>query len=398
MNEGFDTGIREWHRAVFTALADGGLDGLANAAGLCAESPEPSSQTSGLVEHALMECAFRLETARDLTRAAPLYQRLAEAPWADACHRTNAWYRLAIVRMEMGDIAESVDACQAAVAPGADSRFLAQARLLLVHLLKRQTRWEESLAELGRVLSDPTAQVPHLELLLQVTTCRARLGRTDAAQVPLELPPPGSSVSETTARLWMEAAFAVEESGDWRTAGAMYDRLLAQNGLPCDVLVNASYRCGLVAELRMDWEAGRRLYEAAITAPQCLPTVHKAAHQRLAELLLLLEEYELAASHFETLCANPELSDTERAALLLQRARCLWSLRDADRARSDLSACRALCPGSELEVRADLLLAEIFVQQGDQNAAAECCRRIAAHPGAEPLTKAAALAYAAQAQ
>ncbi|MGA2183525.1 MAG: hypothetical protein ABSH47_10895 [Bryobacteraceae bacterium] len=394
MKKESDPRIRELHREIFASLAGGGGEGLTHAARLCGELPDPSPSTYALVQHALMECAFRLERARDLVSASPLYERLAAAPWADAAHRTNAQYRLAIVRLASGDAAGSLEACQAALAPDADAQFRAPARFFLLHLLKEERRWEEAVAELGLVLDDPPAGVSRFDLHLLLTTCLARSEQLDKATAHVELPEPGGSVSEATARLWMEAAFALEEGGALPAAAAWYDRLLAQTGLPEDVLSNASFRYGLVCELRMDWETGRRLYEAAVAESEHVPVIRWAARQRLARLLAMLEEYKTAAGHFEVLCARTDAPDAERAALRLEYAKCLWNMRQAHAAQTELLACRELYPGSELEVKADLLLAEIFMQQGDRTAAAECCRRIAGHPSAEPLTKAAALAYA----
>ena len=109
-----------------------------------------------------------------------------------------------------------------------------------------------------------------------------------------------------------------------------------------------------------------------------------------------MEEYALAEAHFAALSAMEDRPRGERARFHLQRAKCLWNSRAGGEALAELAKCRELCPGSEAEVKAELLRAEIYVHQGDRRAAAECCRRVAEHPSAEPLTKAAALAYAAQ--
>jgi len=83
--------------------------------------------------------------------------------------------------------------------------------------------------------------------------------------------------------------------------------------LPDEVRVNASFRNGLVRELRMDWEVSRRLYEAAIGGPPCFLGAQREARKRLAELLLTMEEHSLAAAHFAALSAMEELPRAERA-------------------------------------------------------------------------------------
>jgi tetratricopeptide (TPR) repeat protein len=397
MNQESDQKIRELHGAIFTLLAQESEAGLAEAARQCRELPEPPDVAgAALAQHALMECGFRLETAQDPALASVFYERLAGAPWADAAHRSNALYRLAIVRLAAGDAEGSREVCQAAVAPGADPHIRAVARFFLVHLLKRENRWEQAAAEADLVLADPPAGVSRLDILLQRTTCLARAGRVDGATAGLELPAPGSPLPPVSARLWMEAAFGLEESGDLEAAGTLYDGLLAQAGLPDEVRVNASFRNGLVRELRMDWEGSRRLYEAAIGAPPCFPEAQREARKRLANLLLGMEEYSLAEAHFAALGAMAELPRLERAGFHLQRARCLWNNRAGAQALEELAQCSELGPGSDAEVKAEVLRAEIYVQQGNRRAAAECCRRVAEHPNAEPLTKAAALAYAAR--
>jgi tetratricopeptide (TPR) repeat protein len=397
MSQEEDQRIYELHGAIFACLADGyNEESLATAGKLCCELPEPSPLTCNLVQHALMECGFRLETAQDLALASRFYERLAGAPWADPAHRSNAQYRLAIVRLELGDIEGSRKVCQAAAAPGSDPHIRGMARVFLVYLLKRENRWKEAAAEADVVLADVPAGISRLDILLQRTTCLARAGSLDAATSGLELPAPGSSIPPMTARLWMEAAFGLEESGDLAVAGALYDGLLAQEGLPDEVRVNASFRNGLVRELRMDWEVSRRLYEAAIGGPPCFLGAQREARKRLAELLLTMEEHSLAAAHFAALSAMEELPRAERAGFHLQRAKCLWNKGAGDEALSELTACSELCPGSEAEVKAEVLRAEIYLQKGDRRAAAECCRRVAEHPSAEPLTRTAALAYVTQ--
>ena len=396
MNQENDQRMRELHGAIGALLAQGNEAGLAEAARLCQELPEPSDAAgAALAQQALMECGFRLETAQDPALASVLYERLAGAPWADAAHRSNAWYHLAIVRLANGDAEGSLAACQAAVAPGSDPHIQAVGRFYLVHLLKRAKRWEEGAAEAELVLADAPAGISRLDILFERTTCLARAGRVDAA-AGLELPAPGNLLSPMSARLWMEAAFGLEESGDLAAAEALYDGLLGQEGLPDEVRVNANFRNGLVREQGMDWEASRRLYEAAVDAPPCFPEAQREARKRLAILLLNMEEYSLAEAHFAALSAMAEAPRAERAGFHLQRAKCLWNNSAAEEALAELAKCRELCPGAEVEVKAELLRAEIYVQQGDRRAAAECCRRVAQHPSAEPLTKAAALAYAAR--
>jgi tetratricopeptide (TPR) repeat protein len=397
MNQENDQRMRELHGAIFALLARESDAGLTEAAGLCRKLPEPADAAeAALAQHALMECGFRLETAQDPALAAGFYERLAGAPWADLAHRSNAQYRLAIVRFATGDAEGSLEACQTAVAPGSDPHIRAVARFFLVHLLKWEKRWEEAAEEADLVLADVPEGVSRLDVLLQRTTCLTRAGRGDAAMAGLELPPPGSPIPPMSARLWMEAAFGLEESGDLPAAGALYDGLLAQEGLPDEVRVNANFRNGLVRESRMDWRESRRLYEAAIGGPPCFPDAQREARQRLANLLLNMEEYALAEAHFAALSAMEDRPRGERARFHLQRAKCLWNSRAGGEALAELAKCRELCPGSEAEVKAELLRAEIYVHQGDRRAAAECCRRVAEHPSAEPLTKAAALAYAAQ--
>ncbi|MGA3099118.1 MAG: hypothetical protein ABSF25_21890 [Bryobacteraceae bacterium] len=397
MNQESGQRIRELYGAICALLAQESGAGLAEAARLCQELPDPPDAAgAALAQHALMECGFRLETAQNLPLAAGFYERLAGAPWGDAAHRSNAQYRLAIVRLASGDAEGSLKACEAAVAPGSDLHIRAVARFFLVHLLKRENRWEEAAAEAGLVLADAPAGISRLDVLLQRTICLARAGRVDTATAGLELPAPGNPLPPMSARLWMEAAFGLEESGDLAAAGTLYDGLLAQAGLPDEVRVNASFRNGLVCEQRMDWEASRRLYEAATGAPPCFPGAQREARKRLANLLLGMEEYSLAEAHFAVLSATEELPRGERAGFHLQRAQCLWNNRAGAQALAELARCGELSPGSETEVKAEVLRAEIYVQQGDRRAAAECCRRVAQHPSAEPLTKAAALAYAAQ--
>ncbi len=43
-----------------------------------------------------------------------------------------------------------------------------------------------------------------------------------------------------------------------------------------------------------------------------------------------------------------------------------------------------------------MLRAEIHMQRGNELEAAECCRRVAQHPSAEPLMRTAAMAYASR--
>jgi tetratricopeptide (TPR) repeat protein len=394
MNQDSDQRIRDSCAAISGLMAQENGDALAEAARLCRELPEPSAEASPLVQHALIECGFRLETEERPAEAAVLYERVANAPWADQAHRSNGLYRLAIVRHGMGDLDGSRKACQAAAAPASDPHIRGLANVFLVHLLKRESRWKEAAEMAELVLADVPDGISRLDILLERATCLARAGCVDAATAGLELPAPGSTVPPMTARLWMEAAFGLEESGDLTAAGALYDRLLSQTGLPDEVRVNASFRNGLVRELSMDWSASRKLYEAAVGPPFCFPAAQHEARKRLAELLLTLDESNLAAAHFAALYAIEELPRAERAGFHLQRARCLWNSGAAEEALAELDACRELAPGSEAEVKAEILRAEVYLHQGNRLAAAECCRRVAGHPSAEPMMKAAALAYA----
>ncbi len=56
----------------------------------------------------------------------------------------------------------------------------------------------------------------------------------------------------------------------------------------------------------------------------------------------------------------------EHASLHLQLARCLWEDGQADRALLELNTVGELCTGSELEVQAEMLRAEIHMQRGNE--------------------------------
>ena len=388
--------MRELHGAIGALLAQGNEAGLAEAARLCQELPEPSDAAgAALAQQALIGMwiqagdragsglglrIVREVGRRTLGRCGPSLQRLVSPG-----HRAaREWRR-----------GRQPGSLSGGGGPGSDPHIQAVGRFYLVHLLKRAKRWEEGAAEAELVLADAPAGISRLDILFERTTCLARAGRVDAA-AGLELPSPGNLLSPMSARLWMEAAFGLEESGDLAAAGALYDGLLGQEGLPDEVRVNANFRNGLVREQGMDWEASRRLYEAAVDAPPCFPEAQREARKRLAILLLNMEEYSLAEAHFAALSAMAEAPRAERAGFHLQRAKCLWNNSAAEEALAELAKCRELYPGAEVKVKAELLRAEIYVQQGDRRAAAECCRRVAQHPSAEPLTKAAALAYAAR--
>ena len=163
-------------------------------------------------------------------------------------------------------------------------------------------------------------------------------------------------------------------------------------GLSGHTRTNCHYRLAMMHDSLANWDESLRHYRMAVDAPPDFPEAQAHARFRLAELLYLSEDYAAALDDYAALRHAPEITAGQRVEAQFRFGVCLLRLGRREESRRELELCSERAGGSGYDVKSDLCLAELFEMQKDFAAAGARYRRVIANHGADPLTKAAALA------
>jgi len=358
--------------------------------------PEGTGDTQKYVDEVRYATAFGLELQGDAESAAELYRRILECESSEPARRADAGFRLAIVREAQKQYDESLRLYRHVLAQDASSPTVVRlSHQQLAGLLLLERCFADALPHIEALLADAEYRGPlRLFFWFRYLLCLLKTGGFALSPEALAqgLPAPGGQVEELTVGIWTEVAQEAELTGFPGLAKDLYLRLLEMNGVPGVVRTNCCYRAGLTFESLAQWDESLRYYEKAIHAPDAYPAAQAQARLRLAELLFLSEDFEAAQEHFRVLIASPGLGPRRQLECQLRHAVCLLRAGRADEARRELEACRERAtPHAGLDVKADLLLAELFEAGKDFRSACACYERILDNPSSEPQERAGAL-------
>jgi tetratricopeptide (TPR) repeat protein len=270
-----------------------------------------------------------------------------------------------------------------------------EARQRRAALLVREGRLEEAGQTLDLLIADPGLTESQLRACQLRRLCvLLKTGGFDAHRQDWSalLPDPGSTGANSLVGPLAEAAVELETAQQYELARDFYLRLLEMPGLSGHTRVNCHYRLGLVYESLAGWNESLRHYRLAADAPPEFPEAQTQARFRLAELLYLSEDYEAALHQYAPLRSALEGTAEQRIGAQFRFGVCLLRLDRRGEGRRELELCSERAAGTEHGVKSDLSLAELFETQKDFAAARARYRRVIGSHGADPLTKAAALA------
>lgn len=340
------------------------------------QAPEPRVELDGLEQVGWMEAAIAIDRAGDLQTARVFYERLLQAGNISEQLRADAVIRIRLLpnkaqgllgaarsTLAAGEFGEVVNMLDAGHAPPLfPGHALATSSLYL---------W--------------FTRITAAASLKQV--------RVDEEDLALGLPQPGEPVEDGLAAFWMEAAFALERFGYARAAKHFYEALLRVPNLSGFQLTNLHYRLGIVLDTLLQWDEAMECYKLAVDSPHSFPAAQADARLRLAETYYAMGDYGCAGEHFCIARKIPELSAGARAHAQLRYGMCLLRSKDIPSAIEELARCSLPGEGrgTEVEVKADSLLAEIYENRGDWPRARQYFQRVIDHACADPLTKAGAL-------
>jgi tetratricopeptide (TPR) repeat protein len=374
----------------------GTAEAIREAGRLCLGLPEGAGNTQKQVDEARYSTAFDLERQGDAELAAELYRRTLECESSEPARRADAGFRLAAIRETQKQYDESIRLYRHVLAQDAPSPTVVRlSHQQLAGLLVLERRFADALPHIEALLADPEYQGPlRLFFWFRYLQCLLKTGGFALSPEALAegLPAPGGQVEELTVGIWTEVAQELELTGFPGVAKDLYVRLLEMDGVPGVVRTNCCYRAGLTFESLAQWDQSLRYYEKAIHAPDAYPAAQAHARLRLAELLLLWEDFDAARDHFRMLMASPELSPRRQLECQLRYAVSLLRSGRTDEARRELEACRERATRhAGLDVKADLLLAELFEAGHDFKSARACYERILNNSSSEPQERAGAL-------
>jgi tetratricopeptide (TPR) repeat protein len=368
-----------------------------DAARLCEQLPQGSPADAALIADLIFNTAFALEQGGRTDAARPLYSRILADDHTPDNYRSNAALRIALDELASGQTGTALPLLRRALDPLPGPSVAAAAALHLFPLLMSIEAWSEaaSVAAIARAL--PYREEPHMPLLwdLRALRCRAHMGEVaiddDTCEDIRHLVE--AEVVIESASAWMEAAFTLEQLGCLAHGRRLYERVIEAPRLPPGMRTNAQYRLGIVLDRMLAFDEAERHLRAAAESSDPFPAAQSEARMRIATLHFLMDDFEGALPDLIHLRSDPGASARIRAEAQLKYGTCLFRLRRASEARAELLACRdpEMGGGTESEVKADLLLAEIAEGQSDFQEASDCFNRIVLHPSAEPLTRASAL-------
>ncbi|HYO83179.1 MAG TPA: tetratricopeptide repeat protein [Bryobacteraceae bacterium] len=332
---------------------------------------------------AVYETAYALEVAALPGRAAALYTRVFEDPSTDDLTRICAALRSGVT---LGGAGRTGDALPmlAIAAQSTDRAIRDSAVLARLHLLVQAAQWERILADTDRMQADGClGEVVQLHRVL----ARVHLATAgDDEPIPQRLHP-------SAAVLAMHVGFTAENAGYSVLALRLFELILATSELPEGVRTHAHCRAGVVLDRLYRWEEAEHHFRAAVDGSDPHPLARAEALRRLGNLHYLTDNFEGALPLFNALRNEPAASGAQRAEAMLRYGTSLLRLGRFTEAAAALQHCReeAYGAGTDTEVRAELLMAEIAEEQRNYAVARDCYRRAVHHPSADPLTRAAAL-------
>jgi tetratricopeptide (TPR) repeat protein len=363
---------------------------------LCLGLPEGTGDAQKKVDEVRYATALGLERQGDAELAAELYRRILECESSESAHRADAGFRLATIHEAQQQYDESLRLYRHVLAQDTPSPNVVRlSHQQLAGLLVLERRFADALPHIEALLADAEYQGPfRLFFWFRHLQCLLKTGGLALSPEALAegLPAPGGQVEELIVGIWTEVAQELELTGFPGLAKVLYVRLLEMNGVPGVVRTNCCYRAGLTFESLAQWDESMRYYEKAVHAPDAYPAAQAHARLRLAELLFLSEDFEAAREHFRMLISSPELSPRHQLECQLRNAVCLLRSGRTGEARRELEACRERATRhAGLDVKTDLLLAELFEAGNDFQSARACYQRILDNPSSEPQERAGAL-------
>jgi len=366
---------------------------IAEAARLCDLLPQDRSDHPELVLNSLMTVAFELEKAGSPNIAANLYRRVLDFPEVDAHHRCNGSFRLGLLLLNGENHNDAVDLLHEALDGNENLALIRAIVETLADMHARVCQWQEA-REVVAWAVERTEHEPQESLYWQLRDVHLRAHGQEIAdydQTAATLLPSTRPESAGVATVWFQTAVALESCGYLTQARVFYDELMKCSELPPGMRTRLLYRLGLVLDRLMYFREAQEHLHAAVVSDDPEPEAQSEARMRLANLRFLMDEFDAAIDDFEDL-RRTGVNGRVRSESQIRYATCLIRLGRQDEARLELEQSRTgLLNGTEFEVKADLMLAEMAESSENYKVAMICYDRVIHNPLSEPLTKAAAL-------
>lgn len=372
-------------------------DDILEANRLCDLLPQHPTEYVDSVVHALMGVGLELERIARPNTASRLYRRVIAIPDAEEQNRRNAYFRLGFLHVIDNKLDEAAPLLHAAI-EGTDNKvIIRQAVEYLVHIHALRAEWTEGLQVVaaGAAVSEDDPQ-ESLFWTLRGVHFRAHLNEIEEYDEAAEnILPEDLPQSPRVAQAWFDAGHALEVSGYLSQARVFYEELLDSTVLPPGLSTRLRFRLGVVLDRLMMFREAQAMLHAAVISEDPDPESQTEARLRLANLRFLMDEFDAVIGDFEDLRRTGG-SARVRAESQLRYATCLLRLGKSAESKRELETSRTeLLHGTEFEVKADLMLAEMAENAADRTAAVDAYERVIHNPLSEPLTKAAALARVA---
>lgn len=360
------------------------------AAAACNELWPVPRESAAATARAVIDTGIRLECWNRREDAENLYRLIIAEPLIPAADRASAHLRLASILATGPHSDEAVQHARLAMNEAAGNTALFEsAAMLALQILSSEEKWAEALPAAEAALSVATAPQSIQWVQLHVLLCSLHTGHPAEACAAALL---SQRIEPGFEGTWMHIGWIAEQHGYFAISRSFYERIAACESAPLRMRTNAHYRLGLVLDRLLSFDLAEYHLRQAVEAPACFPEAQTEARLRLANLRYLMDDFEAALPHYDQLRTNPEASAQTGAEARLKYGICLLRLNRYNEATRALQSFRGETDSGEQQVKVDLLLAEIAEAQRDWQAARHCYSRIAAHPSAEPLTRAAALA------
>jgi len=365
------------------------------AARLCELLPAHDAARIRTVTDCLMTAAALLERLGLSSTAIRLYRRVVSLDLADRAALDNAGMRLGLLLHHAGNQEEALPVLRHALSPGVSPAVLTGGALALLEILASLQCWGEARELVHRILAearpDDAQRVLFWELL--DIRYRAHLGEIqEFDEEAIGILPAERPQGPDLASAWMSAGLYLEVSGYLPQSRVFYEILLEANCLPTGMRTDLHYRLGIVLDRLLAFDEAERHLLAAVNSDDPFPAAQAEARLRLANLRFLMDDFAAVLPDFEELRRTAS-SGYVRAESQFKYAICLLRLGRLQKAHAEFVRCRevGLADGTEFEVKADLMLAEMAEQSQNWSEAAICYERIIHNPISEALTKAAAL-------
>ncbi len=374
-------------------LRRGGENNVAEANRLCEQLAQSPAEHLSLAVAALINVGVEMERIGRPNGAQRLYRRVLSMQGVDEPNRRNASVRLGLLLAADNRHEEAIPLLYDAIEDNTDLNMVRPAVETLVYIHSCRSEWEEArdIAALG---AEVNAGDPQESLFWHLRYVQFRAHRNDVEEYDDSASSLLTGVrpeTPRTASAWFDAAMALEVSGYLPQSRIFYQELLNCKPLPPGMRTRAMYRVGMVLDRLMQFREAQAMLHAAVISDDTEPEAQAEARLRLANLRFLMDEFDAVIDDFEDL-RRTGTTGRIRCESQIRYATCLMRLGNAEAAKAELEQSRqSLLQGTEFEVKADLMLAEMAENESNRAEAMAAYERIMHNPLSEPLTKAAAL-------